>query len=126
MFVIAMSGALSGSGGRTGRPRCLFPGETHLHTVLSFDSYVFGNRNSPDDAYRYARGEAIRHPAGFEMKIDEPLDFQSVTDHAIYLGMLPAMHEPRLEVSKHPISLKSARPKRRRSVCWRFKNYFRA
>ncbi|MGB2020015.1 MAG: DUF3604 domain-containing protein, partial [Parvibaculales bacterium] len=29
-------------------------GETHLHTLLSFDSYIFGNRNTPDDAYRYA------------------------------------------------------------------------
>ena len=31
-------------------------GETHLHTLLSFDSYIFGNRNTPDDAYRYAKG----------------------------------------------------------------------
>jgi hypothetical protein len=91
--------------------REVYFGETHLHTALSFDSYVFGNRNSPDDAYRYARGETIRHPAGFEMKIDEPLDFQSVTDHAIYLGMLPAMHEPRLEVSKHPLSLEIRKAK---------------
>ena len=80
-------------------------GETHLHTALSFDSYIFGNRNSPDDAYRYAKGEAITHPAGFEMKLSEPLDFQAVTDHAIYLGMLPAMHDPRQAVSSHPLSL---------------------
>ena len=80
-------------------------GETHLHTLLSFDSYVFGNRNTPDDAYRYAKGETIKHPAGFDMTLTEPLDFQSVTDHAIYLGMLPAMHDPKLAVSKHPLSL---------------------
>lgn len=80
-------------------------GETHLHTVLSFDAYIFGNRNTPEDAYRYAKGETIKHPAGFEMTLSEPLDFQSVTDHAIYLGMLPAMHDPKQQVSKHPISL---------------------
>ena len=80
-------------------------GETHLHTLLSFDSYIFGNRNTPDDAYRYAKGETIQHPAGFDMTLTDPLDFQSVTDHAIYLGMLPAMHDPKLEVSKHPLSL---------------------
>ena len=85
--------------------RALLFGETHLHTLLSFDSYIFGNRNSPDDAYRYAKGEAISHPAGFEMKLAEPLDFQAVTDHAIYLGMLPAMHDPRQEASKHELSL---------------------
>ena len=38
-------------------------GETHLHTVLSFDSYIFGNRNTPDDSYRHAKGETIQHPA---------------------------------------------------------------
>ncbi len=26
-------------------------GETHLHTLLSFDSYIFGNRNTPDGSY---------------------------------------------------------------------------
>ena len=86
-------------------------GETHLHTVLSFDAYIFGNRNTPEDAYRFAKGEAINHPAGFEMKIAAPLDFQSVTDHAIYLGMLPAMHDPKQVVSKHPISLEMRKAK---------------
>ena len=86
-------------------------GETHLHTLLSFDSYIFGNRNTPEDAYRYAKGETIKHPGGFDMTLTEPLDFQSVTDHAIYLGMLPAMHDPRLKVSKHPISLEMRKAK---------------
>ena len=79
-------------------------GETHLHTLLSFDSYIFGNRNTPDDAYRYAKGETIQHPAGFDMTLTDPLDFQSVTDHAIYLGMLPAMHDPKLEVPASAIA----------------------
>jgi hypothetical protein len=35
-------------------------GETHVHTKLSFDAFIFGNRNGPDEAYRYAKGEAIR------------------------------------------------------------------
>ena len=86
-------------------------GETHLHTVLSFDSYLFGNRNTPDDAYRFAKGEAIKHPAGFTMQLAKPLDFQAVTDHAIYLGMLPAMHDPRQKVAKHPISLRMRKAK---------------
>jgi hypothetical protein len=45
------------------------------------------------------------------MTLTDPLDFQSVTDHAIYLGMLPAMHDPKLEVSKHPISLEMRKAK---------------
>lgn len=86
-------------------------GETHLHTVLSFDAYIFGNRNTPEDAYRFAKGETLKHPAGFDMTLSEPLDFQSVTDHAIYLGMLPAMHNPKLPVSKHPIALEMRKAK---------------
>ena len=91
--------------------RQAFFGETHLHTVLSFDSYLFGNRNTPDDAYRYAKGETIKHPAGFDMKLTQPLDFQAVTDHAVYLGMLPAMHDPRQAVSKHPLALEFRKAK---------------
>ena len=106
---LASSGALQAADGPENR-QVLF-GETHLHTVLSFDAYIFGNRNTPEDAYRFAKGEAINHPAGFEMKIAAPLDFQSVTDHAIYLGMLPAMHDPKQEVSKHPISLEMRKAK---------------
>jgi hypothetical protein len=99
-------------------------GETHLHTVLSFDSYIFGNRNTPDDAYRYAKGETIKHPAGFDMTLTEPLDFQSVTDHAIYLGMLPAMHNPKLKVSKHPISLEMRKAKTQQERILAFQKLF--
>lgn len=80
-------------------------GETHVHTALSFDAYIFGNRNDPDAAYRYAKGEGIPHPAGFEMKLDTPLDFQAVTDHAMYLGMVPAMFDTTSAVSNHPIAI---------------------
>ena len=99
-------------------------GETHLHTVLSFDSYIFGNRNTPDDAYRYAKGETIQHPAGFDMTLTDPLDFQSVTDHAIYLGMLPAMHDPKLKVSKHPISLEMRKAKSQQERIGAFQKLF--
>ena len=79
-------------------------GELHLHTRYSFDAYIFGTRTSPDDAYRFAKGEVISHPAGFDMQLAEPLDFQAVTDHAMYLGMLPAMADSGTEVSKHPVA----------------------
>jgi len=98
--------AVAQAAGPENRPedRNVYFGETHLHTVLSFDAYIMGNRNGPDEAYRYARGEAIPHPGGFDMQLKRPLDFQAVTDHAIYLGMLPAMHDPDQAVSQHPIA----------------------
>lgn len=107
LSTLALSASLSVAAIAADAPenRAVLFGETHLHTALSFDSYIFGNRNSPDDAYRYARGETIKHPAGFDMKLNDPLDFQAVTDHAIYLGMLPAMHDPRQAASKHELAL---------------------
>jgi Protein of unknown function (DUF3604) len=32
-------------------------GETHLHTGVSMDAFIGGNRVTPDDAYRFAKGE---------------------------------------------------------------------
>ena len=59
---------------------------------------------TPDDAYRYAQGEPLTHAAGFEIRLDRPLDFFAVTDHASFLGMLPAMLDPEQDVSRHPDS----------------------
>ena len=65
---------------------CFF-GETHVHTSWSFDAYTFGNTLAgPEDAYKYALGQPIKHPAGYEVKITKPLDFMGVTDHAEYVG----------------------------------------
>jgi hypothetical protein len=84
--------------------RALF-GDLHVHTRYSFDAYVFGTREGPDGAYRFAKGEAITHPAGFEMQLAKPLDFLAVTDHASYLGMLPAMDDPDSAVGRHPVAV---------------------
>ena len=32
-------------------------GDLHVHTKYSFDSYLSGQRNGPDSAYRYAKGD---------------------------------------------------------------------
>ena len=69
-------------------------GDLHVHTRFSMDAYIFEVRASPDDAYRFARGEPLLHPAGHAMQLSRPLDFQAVTDHGILLGVLPAMDDP--------------------------------
>ncbi len=69
-------------------------GELHVHTRHSFDAYIFEVVSGPDDAYRFAKGEAIDHPSGHRMQLKTPFDFQAVTDHAFYLGMLPSMDTP--------------------------------
>jgi hypothetical protein len=57
-------------------------GETHVHTSWSFDAYIFGNHiTGPAEAYKYAKGEPIKHPLGYDIIIDTPLDWMGVTDH---------------------------------------------
>ena len=72
-------------------------GETHVHTSWSFDAYIFGNMKAgPEDAYKYALGQPIDHPAGYKVKITRPLDFMAVTDHAEYAGTRSARKRPEL------------------------------
>ena len=77
-----------------GAQRNVYFGDLHIHTRYSFDAFLFGTRTNPDDAYAFARGEPLRHPSGFDMQLDRPLDFYAVTDHGFYLGMWSAMTDP--------------------------------
>ena len=64
-------------------------GDLHVHTSWSLDSYVSYNRVGPRDAYRFAGGEPVVLSGGRVVRIDRPLDFAAVTEHAEYLGELP-------------------------------------
>ena len=78
-------------------------GETHLHTSWSADAWLFGNQiTGPADAYKYAKGETIKHPLGYDIKIDTPLDFMGVTDHSEYVGITKMANTPGSPVSKLP------------------------
>ena len=84
------------------RRQALF-GDVHVHTSLSFDAYIFGVRRTPDDAYRYALGEKIRHINGYDVQLHGgPLDFYAVTDHGEYLGILPELDRPSSPMSRIP------------------------
>jgi hypothetical protein len=78
--------------------RALF-GDLHIHTAYSNDAWNFDLRAEPTDAYRYAFGEPIRLPLGDdfkarEVRIDRPLDFAGVTDHAEFLGEQSVCYDP--------------------------------
>lgn len=72
--------------------RALF-GDLHVHSAYSFDAAANSLETYPADAHRFARGEEIPfypldengEPVG-SVKLDRPLDFVAVTDHAEFLG----------------------------------------
>lgn len=73
--------------------RDAFFGETHMHTSFSLDAYIGGNRQTPDMAYRFAKGESFLIN-GASKHLSRPLDFAAVTDHAEYIGeMYSTMYE---------------------------------
>ena len=73
-------------------------------TEYSFDAFAFGTLATPRDAYRYAKGEAILHPAGYEIKLSRPLDFYAVTDHAMFLGVAKEAADTSSELSRLSIT----------------------
>ncbi len=79
-------------------------GDTHIHTILSFDAYLMGTRRTPNDAYEFAKGAAIEHASGFMMQMKKPLDFLAVSDHGFYLGMMRALGDPQGPVQDHRLA----------------------
>lgn len=69
-------------------PRQLLWGDTHLHTGLSLDAKLFGVRLTPEDAYRFARGETVNATHAGPAKLSRPLDFLVVADHSDGFGAM--------------------------------------
>ena len=80
-------------------------GDTHIHTALSFDAWTGARiRTGPDDAYAFARGQALELPpydqageATRKVTIDRPLDFAMAADHAEFLGAISLCTNPSSE-----------------------------
>ena len=78
-------------------------GETHVHTSWSLarpgpSATVTG----PGDAYKYFKGETIKAPLGYDVRIDTPLDFAGVTDHSEYVGVVKEANDPSSPISRLP------------------------
>ena len=81
--------------------RNVYWGDLHVHTAISMDAYMFDTRLRPDDAYRFATGGEVRvAPVGADgtgtrpLRIDRPLDFAAVTDHAHAFGGVRLCTDP--------------------------------
>ena len=82
--------------------RNVYFGDVHIHTRYSFDAYLLGTEVTPDQSYRFAKGEAIESSFGNEMKLKEPLDFFAVSDHGFFLGLVPQWADPSTRVGQVP------------------------
>ena len=63
-------------------------GDSHVHTNLSMDAGLFGNRLGPRVAYRFARGEEVLSSTGQPVRLARPLDWVVIADHSDGLGMI--------------------------------------
>lgn len=74
-------------------PNQVLFGDTHLHTAYSADAGLVGAALTPDDAYRFAKGEVVTSSMGVPAQLQRPLDWLVVTDHAENLGLPIALEE---------------------------------
>jgi hypothetical protein len=74
--------------------RQAYYGDLHLHTGYSFDAFLTGTRIGPDEAYRFARGEAVTIGGVAYRRTTAPLDFLAVTDHAEWMAAPDAWQSP--------------------------------
>ena len=70
-----------------------FFGDLHVHTKYSLDAATQGTQTTPDQAYRFAKGERLQLVQGVA-QIGRPLDFAMVADHAELLGEVSLCSNP--------------------------------
>jgi hypothetical protein len=85
--LLAMPAQAQSCEAKSAEPRPLW-GDLHVHTALSLDAYAFGSIATPEDAYRFARGNPLTLDTGERVTIDRPLDFTAVTEHAATLDLM--------------------------------------
>jgi len=77
-------------------------GETHVHTSYSLDAYIGGARITPDEAYRFAKGQDVT-VNGQKHSIGRPLDFVAVSDHAEFIGEMYSTQVPGAKGGDNPM-----------------------
>jgi Protein of unknown function (DUF3604) len=102
-LVAALSASSSSVAQEPNPDRNAYFGEQHIHTSWSVDAWLFGNHlTGPDEALKYAQGATVKHPLGYDIKIEQPLDWMGVTDHSEYVGITKQANTPGSVVSKMP------------------------
>ena len=87
----------------TAYPERVYWGDTHLHTANSPDAFGFGNRLPPEDALRFARGEAVTSSTGIKAQLARPLDFLVITDHSDGFAVIKDLFNAPRSFITHPL-----------------------
>jgi hypothetical protein len=81
--------------------RHLYFGDLHFHSRHSWDAYGYDLRVTPDEAYGFAKGQAVYLPpldnsgkGTRKVMIGRPLDFAGLSDHGEYLGEVAICDTP--------------------------------
>ncbi|MGE4651660.1 MAG: DUF3604 domain-containing protein, partial [Myxococcota bacterium] len=98
-------------------------GDLHVHTGISMDAYIFDTHLRPDDAYHFARGGEIKlAPLDAEgqgtvpFRLERPLDFAAVTDHAHSFGGVKLCTDPASPAYATDLCVRYRRPFKAMSV----------
>ena len=75
-------------------PEKVYWGDPHLHTSLSPDAYALGNKLFDlSKAYQFSQGATVVAHNGMKTRLQRPLDFVVIADHAEMLGVLSGLEQ---------------------------------
>ena len=78
----------SGSASSADYPSNAYFGDSHVHTGWSADAGMDGAILTPEDAYRFARGEVVKSNSGIKAQLHRPYDWFMITDHSDGMGVI--------------------------------------
>jgi hypothetical protein len=86
----------------TGHPQRVYWGDQHVHTGWSADAGLAGTRLTPEDAVRFARGEAVKTNTGQTAQLHRAMDWVAVTDHSDGMGTIDQIMSANPEMMADP------------------------
>ncbi len=84
-------------------PTRAYFGDTHVHTGWSADAGLDGAVLTPEDAFRFARGDAVKSNTGQTAKLAKPLDWMVITDHSDGMGTISEITGRNPEMMADPV-----------------------
>jgi len=84
-------------------PTRAYFGDTHVHSGWSADAGLDGATLSPEDAFRFARGEEVKSNTGQMAKLKRALDWIVITDHSDGMGTINEIRDGNPKMIADPV-----------------------